>query len=494
MRSSQSILALAVAEQERRRRERARERPAVVAPTFRGDAKRLQDWRSDRDGIEVMLSGPSETGKTWATLWYVDWYLRTFAGAQGVMARKLRVTIGPTVLVTYKRVIALKHALGMAPPEPYGGQNVQWYDYPNGSRLWIGGLDDPQKILSGERDIVYINQAEDLAVADWETLTTRTTGRGSVAPWTVLVGDCNPGAADHWILRRAKTGALKLLVTSHRDNPALYDEHGRLTPQGERSMAVLDALTGLRRARLRDGRWVGAEGQYFEHWDEAVHVALVPLPVPADWLLWGALDYGYGHPFAFGVLARDPANHAYILGETGGSKYLIPDQARLMRELCDALQLRPERLRKVVAGHDVMRTLGGTDDRKIVQLFAEEGWRLELAKVDRVAGAQQLAQRLGRPAETAPDGRAVAAIAPSLTVDPRCVRVRTQIPAMVADPAQPEAVRKVDVDPNDGSGGDDFFDMVRYGLMEAPMSLHIPLPRSVLAGAGVKGWSPGRKR
>ena len=34
---------------------------------------------------------------------------------------------------------------------PYGGNKPEWYDYPNGSRIWIGGMDKPGKVLSAEQ-------------------------------------------------------------------------------------------------------------------------------------------------------------------------------------------------------------------------------------------------------------------------------------------------------------------------------------------------------
>jgi phage terminase large subunit len=211
--------------------------------------------------------------------------------------------IGPTVLNTYKRVIALSGSGA----KPFGGEQPLWYDYPNGARLYLGGMDRPGKVLSGERDFICVNQAEELALEDWETLTTRATGRGAVADHPMIFGDCNPGPEHHWIINRP---SLKVIYSRHEDNPTLYDEQGRLTHQGERTMSVLDALTGLRKKRLRFGLWVGAEGQVYEGFDPAIHV-LEDFTIPASWPRYRSIDFGFTNPFSCSWWAVDHDGRLY---------------------------------------------------------------------------------------------------------------------------------------------------------------------------------------
>lgn len=273
------------------------------APTpleFRGDNALAQTI----DDREFILSGPSETGKTWATLSRLDRVLATNPGAQGALIRKLAVDIPPTVLVTYSRVVARSRSRAV----PYGGNKPQWYDYPNGARLYVGGIDRPGRILSGERDVIYVNQAEELDVVDWETLTTRTTGRGSVVARPILFGDCNPADPEHWILKRAKAGALRLLRSRHEDNPSLHDG-ADWTDQGRRTLATLDSLTGARYSRLRLGEWVvGDEDEAFlpsmALWDACSQS--LPALTPREPLLL-AMDAGVtGDAFALVGVTRHP--------------------------------------------------------------------------------------------------------------------------------------------------------------------------------------------
>ena len=396
-----------------------------------------------------MLSGPSETGKTWATLWYLDTFLRTFSGAQGALVRKVRVTIAPTVLRTYARIQAMRSD----PAQAFGGNNPAWYDYPNGSRLWLGGMDDPGKVLSGERDIVYANQAEELTDADWETLTTRATGRGAVAPYTVIMGDCNPGPEDHWIIRRRDSGVLTFYESRHQDNPSLYDDSGAVTPQGVRTLATLDALTGVRYQRLRLGRWVGAEGQYFTQLDADLHIT--PAPDRSLWRHWWlSLDYGWSHPLSVGLFAATEDGRMWCVDRHAASKWTVQQHADRMDEMLATHSIDKPGL-TVVAGHDCWASRGGDDPETIADKFKKRGYILERATIERINGARAVGERLGNPE---------AQVAPSLFFDPRARAVFDSLTRMVHSPRNAEDVLKVDADA-EGRGGDDDYDMLRYGVM-----------------------------
>lgn len=306
---------------EARRRMRARKVQAEQgAPTFRGAGLDAQSTTAH----EWMLAGPAETGKTWAALWRLDSLLATTPRAQAGMVRKVRHDMDGTVLSTWRKVIGRSGSGAMV----YGGEKPQWYDYPNGARLYIGGMDRAGAVLSGERDFIYVNQAEELSLEDWETLTTRTTGRGAVTETPMLFGDCNPGAPSHWIINRP---ALKVLHSKHEDNPALYDVGGQLTPQGVRSMRILDNLTGVRYKRLRKGLWVSAEGTVYD-FDRAIHL-IDPFPIPAEWTRVRSIDFGYTNPFVCQWWALDNDGRMYLYREIYMTHRTVKVHAKKIREL-----------------------------------------------------------------------------------------------------------------------------------------------------------------
>lgn len=433
------------------REKRRRSQAQVSALVFRGAAHQAQSITAPL----WFLSGPAETGKTFASLYRLDYEARKWTNSQWLIIRKVRATMDSTVLNTWRRIIGRHGDVAV-----HGGEKPVFYVFPNGARVWVVGMDNPDKILSGEFDGAYINQAEELQLPDLETLTTRVTGRGAKTDTPMVFGDCNPGPADHWIKRKAEAGELTLLESKHRDNPSLYTDDGELTEQGERSMAVLNGLTGVRRLRLRDGLWVGAEGQFFEQWDEAIHVreASDYFVIPEDWPIWGAFDYGFAHNTAFGVYTRHDGT-VEKLGEHVANKLLPAQHAAAMDALLQRIGIPKHRLRRIVAGHDAFVSKGDSSGETIADQYKKLGYTFTRAQIDRINGAAQLLSRLGNQTTDPPTP-------PTFRVWRRCARTIATIPAMVHDPRRPEDVLKIDAQA-DGSGGDDSYDETRYALMDA---------------------------
>lgn len=332
--SKADVLRMAVlAEGEARRRKRA------WAPTFRGAALEAQTITDP----EWVLAGPAETGKTWAACWRLDTLLRSTPGSSGALVRKVRADMGGTVLRTWDRLV--KSRGGVA---PYGGKQPEWYEYENGAVLFIGGMDRPGKVLSGERDWIVANQLEEFSLEDYETLTTRCTGRGAKTKTPMIFGDCNPGPPSHWILHRPE---LKVLHSQHQDNPSLFDEDGVVTEQGIRSMRALDALTGVRKERLKEGRWTAAEGTVYDAFSRAIH--LIPRSAMPECKRWvGSIDWGYTNPSVFQLWAIDADGRMYLTRELYRTQRLVEDFAADIKALLKDEKLSPGQLEAIVADHD----------------------------------------------------------------------------------------------------------------------------------------------
>jgi PBSX family phage terminase large subunit len=264
--------------------------------------------------------------------------LRTTPKSQYSLIRKVAADIWPTVLRTYQRIVEMSGSGAM----PYGGSKPEWYDYPNGARLFIGGLDRPGKVLSGERDGIYINQAEELSLDDYEVVTTRVTGRGAVTKHPMVFGDCNPGPPGHWIINRP---TLNVLYSRHEDNPTLYTG-GELTEQGRRTMAILDALTGIRHKRLRLGLWVSAEGVVYEEYDRSVHL-IEPFPISHEWRRFRVVDFGYTNPFVCQWWAVDHDGNMYLYREWYKTGMVVEDHAARIKQLSE-----PAFFEATVCDHD----------------------------------------------------------------------------------------------------------------------------------------------
>lgn len=357
-------LRLAVAaEQELRRRKRSWQ------PTFRGASAQAQEIEDH----EWMSCGPAESAKTWGICWRLDTLARATPRGRGLIVRKVRADMTASVLVTFERVAGFRGA-----PEKFGGADVRWYDYPNGFRLYVVGLDRAGKVLSGEFDFIYINQAEELSLSDWETLSTRCTGRGSISDTPMIFGDCNPGPPNHWILKRT---TLTRLYASHQDNPTLYDDAGNLTAQGVKTMEVLDALTGVRQKRLRDGLWVAAEGVVYDGFDRAVH--LIPrFEIPNSWRRVGAIDFGFQNPFVYLEAAINHDGAIFIDFQFYRTQRLVEDWARII--VAERAERQLPKLEVCVSDHD-------TEDRVTL---ARHGFPTRPAVKEIELGIQKVAARL----------------------------------------------------------------------------------------------------
>ncbi len=291
-------------------------------------------------GPEAIISGPAETGKTLGALWKLHLCACKYPGASIVIARKTLTSTYSTVLVTFQKKVLGRNA----PIATYGGEKPEWFDYSNGSRIWITGLDKASRVLSAEHDLIYVNQAEELGLEEWETLTTRATGRAGNMPYAQTIGDMNPAYPAHWIYHRA---SLKLFYSWHRDNPALYDQKtGELTEQGKRTMTVLQALTGIRRTRLLDGKPAQAEGAIYSEWDDAMHM-LDWFEIPAGWRRFCSVDFGFTNPFVCQWWAVDPDGRMYLYRQYYRTQRTVKTHSAQMRKW-----MTGEKVEAIVCDHD----------------------------------------------------------------------------------------------------------------------------------------------
>ena len=297
------------------------------------------------DAPQVVLSGPAGTGKSRACLEkiYACACDKRHKGLRAAIVRKTRASLTDTGLVTWERdVLGLEHS------EVVNGAQRRFrhsYRLGQGAEVVVAGLDRPSRILSAEYDLIYVQQAEELTENDWETLTTRL--RSGRMPYQQLIGDCNPEGPQHWLKLRADRGQTQMLETRHEDNPTLWDMGaGDWTPHGASYIAVLDALTGARKERLRYGRWVQAEGVVYEEYDAAVHL-IDAFPIPADWWRFRVVDFGYTNPLVVQWWALDGDGRMYRYREMYMTGRTVAEHAAQILE-----HSRGERIEATVCDHD----------------------------------------------------------------------------------------------------------------------------------------------
>ena len=329
---------------------------------------------------EVVIPGPAGTGKSMGVLAKVHLYMLKHAKSRGLIVRKTRASMTESALVTFEtRVVQTGCDLTNQQRRTRSS-----YDYDNGSSLVVGGMDNPDRIMSTEYDIIAVLEATELTEDDWEKLTTRL--RNGMGPYQQIIGDCNPAHPTHWLKRRIDRGACVCFPSTHKDNPKLWDGSG-WTKEGKRYLATLDSLTGHRRARLLDGRWAASEGLVYPEFDAAVHVIQA---MPAGWESWRrirSMDFGYVHPFVCQWWAIDGDGRMYLYREIYRAKRTTDDHAAQINELS-----KGETYEATVTDHD-------PDVRGIL---AKAGIQTVLAEKNHIAGRDAVHARLrvqgdGRP-------------------------------------------------------------------------------------------------
>jgi phage terminase large subunit len=293
---------------------------------FRGAALEAQS----SNYREIILTGPTRTGKTLALLHKGYQLSQKYNGMRLLVVRKRRSDLSETGLVTLERdLIGLSHPLIVDGPSRRFRSS---YDFTNGSTIVIGGLDKPGKVLSSEYDMIIVIQGEELVPSEWEILITRLSGRALPPHMQQIVGDCNPASPYHWIMQRSLSGQLKLWDTFHKDNPMLFDAVlDDWTEFGSEYLNRLSAsLTGIERERLLEGKWVQAEGVVYSEFGNENLTDDEP-----DWTLD---DKGYLlHPFEIAVDDGYIDPRVFMLIQRTGNQILIFDEiyhSRHLEETC----------------------------------------------------------------------------------------------------------------------------------------------------------------
>lgn len=285
----------------------------------RGGARELLLTR-DR---ECLLDGPANTGKSFAGLWKMHLAALKYPGMHGLLLRKTLVSLKASTLVTFRERI-----LGPQSPVRYWTSRADesaHYAYPGVdgqvSKVYVGGMDKADKIMSTEYDMALWDEATDGAESEWEALQTRL--RYGRMPYQQAIACVNPQAPTHWLNQRANAGRIRRLLSRHEDNPTVTPEY----------LAMLNALTGVRRSRLYLGLWAAAEGTVYEDSWDATRNLVDRFTIPPEWPRYLAVDFGYTHPFVCQWWAEDPDGRFYRYRELYMTHRLVEDHAKQIKAL-----------------------------------------------------------------------------------------------------------------------------------------------------------------
>ena len=187
-----------------------------------------------------------------------------------------------------------------------------------GNMVEFISIDQPQKVRGRKRDVLFINEANEINLEDWRQLLLRTTGR-------VLI-DYNPSDEFHWIYEEViPREDAEFFRTTYKDNPFLPEsvvmEIERFRTADENFWKVY----GL-------GERGTAQSTIFTHWQEINQI-------PNEYkLLTTGVDFGY---------TNDPT--AIVRVYTDGHGFAVD-------ELCYATRLTNSDIAKVLRDNEVHRS------------------------------------------------------------------------------------------------------------------------------------------
>lgn len=290
--------------------------------------------------------------------------------------------------------------------------------------------------------------------------------------------------AGNWVKRDFytpwKKGALKpyqfYLPAGPKDNPynsAEYLESLESLPDRDYKIFVL-------------GDWDELAGAALEELNEKVHIIPVS-KIPAHWLRFGAFDWGYRHPFSFGLYAASPDGDLIKADTIVGR---LMQDAEMIGYILEASELGPIDARELsycVAGRDAFHDIEARANMgpTTAERFAQAGIPMIPADVSRISGLKNLReftawQKRGPLVKDPRTGKKLPSVGtPKLRFfdTPGNRRCFEQLVNMILDPDKPEDVLKVDAG-EDGQGGDDTYDETRYGVQSRARGHDAPVAQA----------------
>lgn len=196
-----------------------------------------------------------------------------------------------------------------------------------------------------------------------------------------------------------------------------------------------------------------------------------PSSIPRHWTFFGAFDWGFNHPFSFGLFANSEDGVVHLV-DSVSDRLKVPIRiAAQVAALLERHGLSFTDLQYTVAGHDCWAESKARGE--IVPTIAESvllshNWVLIKASISRVAGLNNVREYL-------------AAARFKVHETPGNNDVVLVLESRITDPKHPEDVLKQDAN-QDGQGGDDHYDMTRYGLASRPL---VPIAPTVGRSADI---------
>lgn len=229
-------------------------------------AKSYYDCKNSRARIQIHQGG-TRSGKTYSILTALIelCWRNENAGAVITIARKTFPALRGTAMRDFFEIVERE---GLYDVNLHNKSEATYQLF--GNVVEFISVDQPQKVRGRKRDILFVNEANELSIEDWRQLLLRTT--------KTAIADFNPSDEFHWLYDVIERDDCDFFQTTYKDNP------------------FLDAITVQEIERLRDadenfwrvyglGERGTSQATIFTHWKETDQTR--------GKLLAYGLDFGY---------------------------------------------------------------------------------------------------------------------------------------------------------------------------------------------------------
>ena len=281
----------------------------------------------------------------------------------------------------------------MLPPAmvSYNGANHKLTFY-NGSTIQYGnwaGNESERKYQGKEYDIIMIDEATQFTESMFRHLGGCLRGNvGKGFPKRMFL-TCNPGGVGHFWVKRLFIDRRFKVDLEHPEKSEKPEEYSFIFAKAEDNVAMLeenesyleDISKMAESDAMRYGDWNIMSGQYFDNFDENIHV-VKSFPIPPHWEMYRSFDYGLDK-FACFWWAVDTDGRCWCIRSLEAENKNVQDAAKL------ALDATPpkERGRILVtyAPRDMWSRQKDTG-KTMAELFATNGLPIVRSDNNRVQG------------------------------------------------------------------------------------------------------------
>ena len=266
----------------------------------------------------VSLQGSSRSSKTFNSLIWLIMYCLSHPYTRLSIVRATLPAIKGSVFIDFKEILMRM----LIYDEKNLNKSDFTYHFPNGSWVEFFSTDSEQKLRGRKRDVLFVNEANELSYLEWQQLKMRTT--------RFAIMDYNPSFSDdHWICGVNQDSRTYHFISTYKDNPFL-------------EQAIIDEIEGLRTKNQTLWQVYGLglqaviEGLIFKNVET---ISEIPVNVKRRWV---GMDFGFTNDPTAIVEVAVQDNDLYIDERAYATQMLSNDIIRVLKSECERMKIISE--------------------------------------------------------------------------------------------------------------------------------------------------------